>query len=105
MSDVPYIMETQYPRELWLVDGEKKFRVSRDMYLLLASNGADLPPTRHITELLAENAKLRELVKALHDCTAKTTSAKRCTECALFDGEGGCLDLVRMRELGIEADA
>lgn len=49
-----------------------------------------------------ENAKLRELVKALHECTAKTIPAKRCTECDLFDGEDGCLDLVRMRELGIE---
>lgn len=62
MSDVAYIMETQDPRELWLVEGENKFKVSSDMYWLLASKGADLPPTHHITELLAENAKLRELM-------------------------------------------
>lgn len=62
MSDVAYIMETQDPCELWLVEGENKFKVSRDMYWLLASNGADLPPTHHITELLTENAKLRELL-------------------------------------------
>lgn len=61
MSDMAYIMETQDPRELWLVEGENKFKVSRDMYWLLASKGADLPPTHHITELLTENAKLREL--------------------------------------------
>lgn len=55
MSDVVYIMETQDPRELWLVDGENKFKVSRDMYWLLASKGADLPPTHQITELLTES--------------------------------------------------
>lgn len=65
MSDVAYIMETQDPRELWLVEGENKFRVSRDMYWLLASNGADLPPTHHITELLTENAKLQDEVERL----------------------------------------
>ena len=57
-----------------------------------------------IVRLEDENARLRELAKALHECTAKTIPDKRCTECDLFDGEDGCLDLVRMRELGIEAD-
>lgn len=66
MSDVAYIMETQDPNELWLVDGENKFRVSRDIYWLLASNGADLPPTYHINELLTENAKLTELAKQMY---------------------------------------
>lgn len=60
MSDVAYIMETQDPKELWLIDGENRFRVSRDMYLLLASNGADLPPTYGIADMLEENAKLKE---------------------------------------------
>lgn len=65
MSDMAYIMETQDPRELWLVEGENKFKVSSDMYWLLASKGADLPPTHHITELLAENAKLHDEVERL----------------------------------------
>lgn len=60
MSDMAYIMETQDPRELWLVDGENKFKVSRDMYWLLVSQGADLPPLHDISDLLSENAALRQ---------------------------------------------
>ena len=60
MSDMAYIMENPVTMELWLVDGESKFKVSRDMYWLLASKGAELPPMHDISDLLAENAKLRE---------------------------------------------
>ena len=102
MSDVAYIMETQDPRELWLVEGENKFRVSRDMYWLLASKGADLPPTYSITELLTENAKLRELAAEMYQYAKE------------FLKEGvmlGCIDskshdwYLQLRELGIEVDA
>ena len=52
--------------------------------------------------LKAESAKLRELVAALYRCA---DAGKPCETCPLFDGEGGCLDADRIRELGVEVDA
>lgn len=110
MSDVAYIMEKQDPRELWLVDGENRFRVSRDMYMLLASNGADLPPTYDIADVMEENAKLRELVRIL--CHCMQINAK-CDDCRLNGAKGelaldplcACDGLHKLlREIGIEVD-
>lgn len=107
MSDMAYIMETQDPRELWLVEGEDKFRVSRDMYWLLVSQGADLPRAHDISELLAENVALRELVSELwegyndprcEECHLKDTPT--CADCHICAREALVID--RMRELGIE---
>ena len=114
MRDVAYIMETQNPRELWLIEGENKFKVSRDMYWLLASNGADLPPTHHITELLTENAELRELAARM--ASALGIDREWCdtswcdTDCmvefgcnpALCDGETKCTAWAKLHELGVE---
>lgn len=111
MSDIAYIMETQDPHELWLVEGENKFRVSRDMYLLLVSNGADLPPTHHINELLTENAKMRKLIRkawkwsknGCHECPMETN----CKVQLAYDGDCGMALEIEgdMRELGIEVGA
>lgn len=110
MSDMAYIMETQDPRELWLVDGENKFKVSRDMYWLLVSQGAELPLVHDISELLAENAKLREAV-----ATAIKVQVELCgnadrpycsNECQLYRQESddclACDVIVVAQELGIE---
>lgn len=57
--------------------------------------------SRRISELEAENAKLRELATALEDCRHTT-----CDDCVRWDyPNGGCyLDDV-MRELGIEVES
>lgn len=105
MSDVAYIMETQDPKELWLIEGENRFRVSRDMYFLLVSNGADLPPTYDIADVMEENAKLRKLAGVMSYCMQAERDCDGCkmngaagtvTEPA---GCGGLLDL--LRELGV----
>ena len=56
---------------------------------------------RENDKLTTENAKLRKLVKGLYGCAEHDIPAKACTKCNLFDGNGGCLDLTIMQELGI----
>lgn len=52
-------------------------------------------------ELLADNAKLRELVRfIMHQCN---DGNPRCDECIGWNG-GECVALQRMRELGVEVD-
>lgn len=51
-----------------------------------------------MTELLAENAKLRKLLSAAYRCT---NAGPSCLECRIV--AGGCTLLSAMRELGIEA--
>lgn len=53
------------------------------------------------TDYVAENAKLRKLCTALYRCA---DAGKPCKTCPLYDGDGGCMDEQRMRELGMEAD-
>lgn len=115
MSDCPYILQTQDPRELWLVDGEQRMRVSRDMYWLLTSQGADLPPLHDISELLAENAKLRSMRDTWQENDAKLRELVRisiehcnsgiCDECPIQGEYGSCPYADMARELGIEVDA
>lgn len=50
-----------------------------------------------VSELQAENAKLRELVRAAYNCT---NAGPSCLECRVV--AGGCTLLSAMRELGIE---
>lgn len=102
MSDMAYIMETQDPHELWLVDGENKFKVSRDMYWLLVSNGADLPPKHHITELLNENAKLRELLAWMYRLMDESCAIQYpyAPEPIRYDTLMGVYE--KLRELGVE---
>ena len=50
-------------------------------------------------ELLAENAKLRELVRfIMHQCN---DGNPRCDECIGWN-DGECVALLRMRELGVD---
>lgn len=108
MSDVAYIMETQDPKELWLIDGENRFRVSRDMYWLLASNGADLPPTYNIADILAENAKLRELVRKVQHFEGLgcygCPHEDKCDADTLYDPDCPMREEIKqaMSELGLE---
>lgn len=126
MSDMAYIMETQDPHELWLVEGESKFKVSRDMYWLLVSQGADLPRAHDISDLLAENAALRQQLADVTESMGRVE--ERCAKLrelvgrmakALRVGSGwcnrdcadefgcdlhGCPIEASMRDLGIEVD-
>ena len=52
-----------------------------------------------VSEIEAENAKLRELVKAAYRCT---NAGPSCLECRMV--AGGCTLLSAMRELGVEVD-
>ena len=54
---------------------------------------------RHVAELKAENAKLRELVKHLRECTRHNV----CAACEYADDV--CDFDYDMRKLGIEVDA
>lgn len=122
MSDMAYIMETQDPHELWLVDGENKFKVSWDMYWLLVSQGADLPRVHDISDLLAENATLRSMRDTWQENDAKLREQNSelrklvadlwthcpadryyCALCEYGNDDGSeCKLADRMRKLGIE---
>lgn len=71
----------------------------------------------NLNELLAENAKLRKLIVALHRCAAGSLrdlapscidiSKEGCGMDCTDNGERCCMELLeqRMQELGIEVDA
>ena len=52
-----------------------------------------------IARIRAENAKLRELLRAAYSCT---NAGPSCLECRVV--AGGCTLLSAMRELGVEVD-
>ena len=115
MSDMAYIMETQDPQELWLVEGDQKFKVSRDMYWLLVSQGADMPPVHEIADLLAENAKLVVKLNTEHIVrqnveidNAKLREFLQNLADHIKSDDGFGIDcgwvLSRLRELGIEVE-
>ena len=54
---------------------------------------------RDLKELQAENAKLRELLRAAYNCT---NAGPSCLECRMI--AGGCTLLSAMREMGVEVD-
>lgn len=58
-------------------------------------------------ELLAENAKLRELVRHMHTCMEhyEMDGTISCDRCPLNNCVGNCDYERRMRELGVEEDA
>lgn len=60
---------------------------------MIANREADLDDAQ------AENAKLRELVRAAYNCT---NAGPSCLECRVV--AGGCTLLSAMHELGIEVD-
>lgn len=51
-------------------------------------------------ELLAENAKLRELASGLHQCL----KLESCEGCPMQCDDGWCVRDIRLGELGVEAD-
>ena len=57
---------------------------------------------KYVSGVLAENAKLRELVRYAYECAIHSSHAT-CDECKEWNS--GCILADRMRELGIEVDA
>lgn len=108
MRDLPYLMQDPVKDELWLVTSETRLLITPEIYDLLASNGAELPDAYSIKELREQNAKLRELVRALLTCATDG----ECDECRMNGttpwhvGKAQLCDGVweHLRELGIEVE-
>jgi len=74
---------------------------------------SDMPLLAEVKRLYDENAKLRELLEAILQCSGETKCDKGCDACPMFNGdEAGaflnknwCLLRPTMCELGIEMDA
>ena len=72
----------------------------REENAVLYINDAYLEVLNSLEKLEAENAKLRELLRAAYNCT---NAGPSCLECRVV--AGGCTLLSAMRELGIEVTA
>lgn len=104
--DVPYLMHEPDGDRLWIVDGEQRLLITPRIYDLLVRHGADMPPAYGIEELREQNARLRELVRALLTCATEG----ECDECRMNGatpwhvGNAQLCDGVweHLRELGIE---
>jgi len=97
MSDLPYLMQDPVKDELWLVINEMRLLITPEIYDLLASNGAELPPAYGIEELREQNAKLRELVEDMLDCIEIRMSFGRPPTSEMYENFAQCA-----RELGVE---
>ena len=99
LADGRHHMEVpEWAREIMRDEFERETRPLRDS-LDLALDSKRIAE-RRVTELLDENAKLRELVRAAWRCIHTGAS---CSDCRLI--AGGCTLQTAMRELGVEVTA